>query len=133
MNKSILRTIKTFFSLRENIAAVYLYGSHAKGQETSRSDVDIALLFSGEAPGIEDRISMTEELSRASNRDVDLVFLNEVPSILRMQVIRHGELVVCNDQSAVTRFVVSTLQEYFDLKRVRRPIEEGLKKVTVHG
>ena len=43
-----------------------------------------------------------------------------------MQVLKHGELIFERSERAVREFQVRTLFAYFDLKQVRRPIEEAL-------
>jgi hypothetical protein len=42
-----------------------------------------------------------------------------------MQVLKHGEPVFERSERAVREFRVRTLFAYFDLKQVRKPIEEA--------
>jgi predicted nucleotidyltransferase len=39
------RKLKKYFKERKNVAFAFLFGSHAKGSATIRSDVDIAVYF----------------------------------------------------------------------------------------
>ena len=43
-----------------------------------------------------------------------------------MQVLKHGELIFQRSETAVREFQVRTLFAYFDLKQVRKPIEEAM-------
>jgi hypothetical protein len=43
-----------------------------------------------------------------------------------MQVLKHGEVVFARSERAVREFQIRTLFAYFDLKQVRKPIEEAL-------
>lgn len=110
-----------------------MYGSYARRAETSESDVDIAVLFHGEAPGFTVHRNMSIDLMKKLDLDIDLVFMSEVSCILQMQIFKYGRMVLCNDSVCVNRFIVKTLKEYFDLKRIRRPIERKLKNVTIYG
>jgi predicted nucleotidyltransferase len=112
---------------REDLVAVYLFGSTARGTATSRSDVDVAVLFAGPSPatvaGL--RLDLEADLERRLGRPVQLVVLNHAPCDLVHRVLRDGILVLDRDPSARIRFEVRARNEYFDLKpfldRYRRP------------
>ena len=57
---------------------------------------------------------------------MDLVVLDTASPILRMEVLRRHRMLVQKDPERFEQFVVRTLAEYFDLKRVREPIERAL-------
>ncbi len=74
------------------IAAVYLFGSHARGASTPLSDIDIAILF---LPVIEesryfalrlDYISRAVGILRADK--VDIVIVNRAPCHLAYKVVQ---------------------------------------------
>lgn len=46
-----------------------------------------------------------------------------------MEVLRRHRALALSDPEALERFVVRTLTDYFDLKMVRRPIEQALMRV----
>jgi hypothetical protein len=71
-------------------------------------------------------MELQEELTGVLGRQVDLVGLNQVSPILAMQVLKHGEVVFARSERAVREFQIRTLFAYFDLKQVRKPIEEAL-------
>ena len=109
----------------ENIAAAYVFGSIVSGGLTPFSDVDIAILFKkGRVPNTLALLELRESLTGRLGIDVDVVCLNTVGPILALQVLRKGEKIVEHDTCAAAQFVIRVVNEYDDLKRVRRPIEQ---------
>ncbi len=101
------------------IAAAYLFGSHARNEAHSGSDVDLAVLFSdGPAPRLAGPATrFAAELERELLRSTDIVVLNRVPADL----VHRGGILVCeNDPSLRIRFEVAKRSEYFDLLPVLR-------------
>jgi len=105
------------FEKYERIMLVYLFGSLARGQETSLSDVDIAVLLE-ELPDdpLGFTLNLIDELSVILGDRVDLVFLNEAPPLLRHQVIKHGRVIYQRSEEERVRFEVKSEREYLDLR-----------------
>lgn len=115
-------------------AAIYLFGSHAEGTISSRSDVDIAVLFDRDYAFDEmKRLSVQQELSDELGKECDLVVLNRSSSILCMQVIRKGQLLDVQNPSTLARFIIMTMSKYVDLKTIRGVIERNILKGKVYG
>lgn len=77
------------------IAAVYLYGSVARGTASGSSDVDVAVLFERDPPRTLEGLhgDLAKTLDERLNRTVDLVILNHAPVDLVHRVLRDGILV----------------------------------------
>jgi predicted nucleotidyltransferase len=71
-------------------AAVYLFGSHARGEVRHASDIDIAILPRGDLPYafFADLAGKIEESTIPY--EVDLVDLREVDAAFRQEVLRTG-------------------------------------------
>ncbi len=125
--------IASYFIERRGVTAVYLFGSLAAGQATPESDVDIGVLYQrGQEPDFMVEMNDKIELASLLKRDVDLVNLNRASPVLRMQVLKKGKLVLNRDPKLVNLFFVNTLNEYFDLKQSRKPIEKALYGFTIY-
>jgi len=120
------------FSLQqENFLLVFLFGSFARGFGTDESDVDVAIMFE-KVPDFYELCDLKDQLSRRVGKEVDIVRLNTASPIIRMQVLRYG-LLVKRDKRTYNDFFVSTLREYYDLKYVRKEIEENLLKGRIYA
>ncbi len=120
MDPSIEQRIVDLFAARDEIIAVYLFGSVARGAARPDSDVDVAALFSTPPRRTLDgpRLALEGDLERALGRAVDLVVLNDAPVDLRIRVLRDGRLLVDRDPSARIAYEVRTRNEAFDLEPV---------------
>ncbi len=118
---------QVFAARNENVAAVYLFGSIARGEDRADSDVDIAVLYGKPVePGLAGlKLDLAGDLEERLGRHVDLVVRDRQPPDLIHRVLRDGILVLENHRSARIRFEVRARNEYFDLlpilQRYRRP------------
>ena len=119
--------VSTSQRLPANVLAVWLFGSIARGTETPRSDVDVAVLLSVPPPAtLEGQpFDLQFAFETALGVPVDLVVLNTAPADLVHRVLRDGRLLLDRDRSVRIRFEVRARNEYFDLlpilREYRRP------------
>ncbi|MBI2802008.1 MAG: nucleotidyltransferase domain-containing protein [Gammaproteobacteria bacterium] len=114
----ILESLKrTLSGADRDIVCAYLYGSRARGEARSTSDVDVAVLFDQHPPPTLDglRFDLTSRLENTLRVPVDLLVLNAAPADLVHRVLRDGIVIVENDRAARVRFEVSARNSYFDL------------------
>lgn len=111
----------------ENIAAAWLFGSHAVGRARADSDVDVAVLFVQDPPRTLDGLGLdiAGDLEEVLDRPVDLVVLNRVPIDLVRVVMSTGVLLYERERASRVAFEVWARAQYFDLKpfldRYREP------------
>jgi uncharacterized protein len=120
VDRSLEQRIVGVFASRAGVAAVYLFGSTARGAARPGSDVDVAVLFDAPpSPTLSGpRLVIEGDLERALGAPVDLVVLNDAPVDLRARVLRDGALLIDRDRSARIAFEVRTRNEAFDLEPV---------------
>ena len=116
------RQIARVFNGVPGIAAVYLFGSMARGTARAASDLDLGVLYlEPPASTLEAQpYDLEAALERALGRRVEIVVLNGAPVDLRIRVLRDGRLIVDRDRSARIAFEVRTRNEAFDLEPVLR-------------
>jgi predicted nucleotidyltransferase len=104
----------------ENLAAVYLFGSVARGEARPSSDVDLAVLYRATPPATLDgmALDLQEDLHAALDVPVQAVVLDRAPVDLVHRVLRDGILVLERDRSRRIAFEVRARNEYFDLKPI---------------
>src|SRR3990172_2435901 len=120
--------IRAFFAADpRGAAAVYLFGSQARGTAGASSDVDVGVLFAT-APAATlaaQPFALEDDPAGLLGGRVQVVVLNAAPPDLIHRVLRDGDLLVERDRSARIRFEVAARNAYFDLKpfldRYRRP------------
>ena len=95
-----------------------LFGSRARGQEHSGSDVDIALRISSGAsrPAVEDAVT------RALPGPVDIVDMDGAPPFLRFQIARDGVPLVERAPGAWTDFKARAMIDWWDWAPTERRI-----------
>ncbi len=103
------------------LIAVYRFGSTASAQEHAESDLDIAVL-AGDPIDAVARFELQERLAAAVGRDVDLVDLRRVSTVMAMQVISTGVPLAVFDPAAQEAFEDLTYSAYARLNEERREI-----------
>lgn len=106
--------------------AIVLFGSRAQGRQRADSDYDLAMLVGRPVPDVFAVATARSDVEDLLGGDVDLVVLDEASPILAMEILRGHVVLRRRDPDAFENFVVQTLGAYFDLKRVREPIESAL-------
>jgi uncharacterized protein len=121
-------------ALKDNAKVIlaFLFGSAVSGRLLDESDVDVAVLFD-HMPEISDILNLKAAVSEATNRDVDLVILNDSSPIICMQVLKSGILIRKRDNTAYSNFCVKTVKQYDDLKYIRKEAESDIMKGKIYA
>ncbi len=98
------------------MSLAYVFGSHAKGKATLRSDVDVDIYAHGDV-GWRELIRLTHKLEDKLGRRVDLVLLNEATPLLAYEVISRGVPVICRNPAEKVEYEVKTLKEFLDVRQ----------------
>ena len=112
-------TLGDVLANQPDVLAAYLFGSVARQQSNTLSDIDIAVLL---RPGLnaeamlERQLALVGALEDAIKREVQVVILNSAPPLLAYQVIREGVLLCEQDRLARIAFAVRTMKLYFDIQ-----------------
>jgi predicted nucleotidyltransferase len=106
-----------------------LFGSAAAGTTRAGSDVDIAIFPDNPDLLLRDELALQTELARACGRDVDLVRLDQAPTLVRWQVVRHGQVLVERTPFAAARFIACAIAEYLDFAPAFEHAAEVFRRV----
>ncbi len=111
--------------------AIYLFGTYGTEDMWPESDVDIALLLPPAEARLAPPLVLSQarlELEQALKRDVDLINLRQVSTVLQKEVIMADRRLFCADVRAADEFEMLTLASYQKLNEERADIiAEGLR------
>ena len=119
------RVLKRFGEIR----LAYLFGSEARDEARTTSDVDVAVLA-------DRRLSLhrygqiCDALAAALGRRVDLIDLAAAPPLLLRKVIGGGRVLVCQDESKRLRFETRAIARFLDTRRLREIQHGYLRKLV---
>lgn len=100
------------------LAALWLFGSYARGDETPLSDVDLAYLPEA-SPGPSFDVDLFQRVAAALGTDeVTLVNLEEAPPVLALRVLRDGRLLLGPSPGAVAIVTERVLGRHPDSRRL---------------
>ena len=116
----MIDTLKRILADDENVIFAYLFGSRARGDESSRSDVDVAVYL--REMSLDKRLKLHHALQKELKREVDLLVLNETRNIYLLEsVLNEGILI--KDAPMRPEFEVDTHLAILDFKAFRRYID----------
>lgn len=108
-----------------HVLAVLLFGSEARSEAHSQSDVDICIALDAAAESVSSRTR------RAYLRDVelDVNIFQVMPLHLRRRALKEGRVLFCRDEDALYQLAFKTAREYEDF----RPIHEAYLEAVSRG
>jgi len=133
---AISEKLRPYFKDKKNVLLVILFGSFGTPDETTLSDIDIAVL-------LEDKIALMDELKLSADLsiilkrdDVDLVLLRNAPVNIAHKALSTGRIIYKGDHLKVADFVEETLNAYRDygyrLRKIDNEFDERLQE-EYHG
>jgi predicted nucleotidyltransferase len=100
---------------------IWLFGSVAQGHERPDSDIDLAVLARSKVDAIQ-LFELGLDLGVLANRDVDLVDLRVVSTVMRKVIVTTGRLVFAADSVACARFAADSVALYVALREEQRVV-----------
>ncbi|MCX6691011.1 MAG: nucleotidyltransferase domain-containing protein [Methanoregula sp.] len=95
---------------KEEVIALILFGSVARGQARSISDIDLCIVTPRDLPQ-----SGRWDLLSYGSQMIDLNLFWDLPVTIRFRAIREGRVLFCKDTLLFHRIKVDTVREYFDV------------------
>lgn len=124
-----IEQIKKFLIDKLNPYLIIIYGSAANGRMRADSDIDIAYLSArGEDIQDYDRFKLAQEMAKNLDRDVHLIDLRQVSTVLQAQVVTQGKVILDQEPLRRQEFFMLVLKEYARLNEERAPILDKIKE-----
>jgi len=115
------------------VQAIYLFGSFGTDEASPDSDADIAVLLPHEKARQAGSLLMSDlclELTALLGREVDLINLRQVPTVLQKEVVAADRRIYQADLFAADEFEMLTLSNYQKLNAERAEI---IKEASASG
>ncbi|HEV8360859.1 MAG TPA: nucleotidyltransferase domain-containing protein [Candidatus Thermoplasmatota archaeon] len=118
-----------FAPIAGDVMAVILFGSHAAGTATARSDIDICLVG---GPGSTPFETLGKAWSRAriGGKAYDLKAFEELPLYLKAEVIERGQILLAQDEPALSEYLRVWRRIWADQAHRNRPSRADLDRIA---
>lgn len=127
------KIIRDFLVKRFRADLIMLFGSAVRGQMRWDSDIDIAFLSELKFSPYEVFMA-AQELAGALKREIHLIDLNQVSTVLQAQVVGTGQVIYCASEERRMRFAMLALKKYARLNEERKHILDQVKeRGSVYG
>jgi|WetSurMetagenome_2_1015567.scaffolds.fasta_scaffold161116_3 uncharacterized protein len=113
-------------SAHEEVIAIILFGSVARGQARKDSDIDICVIARHNTP----ETVMMDLLSYGSEK-MDISLFRDLPITIRFNAIRDGRILFCRDLPELRRIMADTVREYLDIAPLIR--RSSLHAIGISG
>ena len=119
----ILQRLRDVVAAFPAVRLAVAFGSVARGDDNAQSDADIALLLEPDTRPL--RIEIEAELGRAAGRDVDLIFLDTAPPLLRFEIASDGVLLAARHRNDWVDFRTRAMIDWWDWAPTARLIDDA--------
>jgi|SRR5271157_467522 len=107
---------------KNDVDAVYLFGSHATGKAKPSSDIDICVITKRDVAR-----EVKEKILSNSSKKIDIVMFRDLPSPIRFRVFKEGKPLYIKDPLTLQRVKADTLRSYLDIQpMIKRHISRTL-------
>lgn len=123
----------TVLRLLPEVETAYLFGSRARGDARSDSDLDLAILAPTPIEPLQ-RLQLQREMTALLDCDVDLVDLRHASSVLRLEVVKSGVRLFQRNPDCTLDFEARVLGDYADLLEATADLREDIhQRGRVHA
>ncbi|MFX1514352.1 MAG: nucleotidyltransferase domain-containing protein [Promethearchaeota archaeon] len=123
MEQAIFRELKSDFkeiALEPEIWGIMAYGSHVKGDNTIRSDIDVCVV----APKANNQTEIIHRIWQVVGGKYDVWLFEELALYLKAEIIQSHEIIYCKDIPALFEYFYQFQWQINDYKQRIRVAEK---------
>jgi uncharacterized protein len=98
--------------------AVLLFGSMARGEQTSRSDIDVCLVLMPQSTPHERIFLSRKRLEYLAQVDLDVHIFQALPIYIRSRVLKEGRVLFVRNEALLYAVAFHTAQAFEDFKPI---------------
>ena len=135
MENALIEKIQSYFSAKNEVVAVYLFGSFAQGKARRTSDVDIGILLNSNDPDLfkKNQIRYLKDLGRLLRKDIHPVILNTTGEMLMHQIFAKGKCIVDNEHRKHAEFRMVMFSRIAAFSDYKKQMQTGFIKNIIEG
>lgn len=123
--KEILNKMVEYLKNEINPFAIILFGSYSRNTQNKESDIDIAI--KGNKIDSKKIYELKQKLEDISQKDVDLVNLDDISDVFRYEILMNGIKLFCQDDYKFDLYKLDMWREYLELNESRQDIIQRIK------
>ena len=123
--KEILNKMVEYLKNEINPFAIILFGSYSRNTQNKESDIDIAI--KGNNIDLKKIYELKQKLEDISQKDVDLVDLDDISDVFRYEILMNGIKLFCQDDYKIDLYKLDMCREYLELNESRQDIIQRVK------
>lgn len=123
--KEILNKMVEYLKNEINPFAIILFGSYSRNTQNKESDIDIAI--KGNNIDLKKIYELKQKLEDISQKDVDLVNLDDISDVFRYEILMNGIKLFCQDDYKFDLYKLDMCREYLELNESRQDIIQRVK------
>lgn len=112
-NKSPIGSILKKMKNINDVKAVFLFGSVARGEQKPLSDTDICILTNKKIPE-----KSKAEIASFSSKKLDISLFWDLPPSMRFQIVKEGKILFSRSEELMHIAKVRSVSEYLDFKHI---------------
>ena len=123
--KEILNKMVEYLKNEINPFAIILFGSYSRNTQNKESDIDIAIKANN--IDLKKIYELKQKLEDISQKDVDLVDLDDISDVFRYEILMNGIKLFCQDDYKFDLYKLDMCREYLELNESRQDIIQRVK------
>jgi len=133
MNKKLSNIISDYFKNKDEVIAVYLFGSYASEKNQPFSDIDIGILLNriDQEFAKQQKMRYITELSRIIRKDVHPVILNYASEVLMKQIYSKGKCILIKDSKELAKYKMTMYARIADFAYYLNKMQNGFIRRTM--
>lgn len=127
LSEEYKKRIVEFLKNKLNPKFIYLFGSFAKGEGREDSDIDLAI-YTNDLISSYNLFIVGNHLSFEVKRDVQIVHLKDVSTVLAAQIVGTKEILYSEDEILMANYDMRSFKEYAKLNEEREIVLDTIEK-----